>query len=212
MKSMTFAGLTGWRRNGLLMGLGVCATAALPPFYLFPLLVPAFAGLFLMLWNAPTVRRAAWDGWWWGLGHFMSGLYWMCISLLVEPEKFAWLIPFTLIGLNGLIALHVAMAGWLFARLKSTPLASVLLFAALWMAVEYLRGHWFTGFPWNLIGYAANLSAISMQPLSVIGIYGMGFVIVLLATLPALSSRKPLAIAVLLCVAAWLGAVASGGT
>ena len=42
----------GWRRRGIAVLLGVCAAAALPPVYALPLLIPAFAGLFLLVRHA----------------------------------------------------------------------------------------------------------------------------------------------------------------
>ncbi len=184
-------GLAGWRRSGTLFLLGVCATLALPPFFLFPLLIPAFTGLLWMLAAVPTKKRAFFDGWWWGFGFFTTGLYWICISLLVDPWRFGWLIPFTLIGLNGVIALYTAAAGWLFhaARFRH-PGQRVLGFALIWTLVEYARGHWFTGFPWNLVGYAWGYYDSVAQAASVVGVYGLGFITVLVACAPALSSRR----------------------
>src|SRR5579871_996757 len=100
---------TGWRRRGLAALLGTCATAALPPLYLLPLLIPSFAGLFLLVYYAPTRRQAFFDGWWWGLGYFVTGLYWTCISLWVEPEKFAWLTPFALFGVPSVLAVYIGL-------------------------------------------------------------------------------------------------------
>src|SRR4051812_8171035 len=87
-------GLAGWRRNLAAVGFGICGTLTLAPFFLFPLLVPAFPGLLWLLDGAGTKRRVFYDGWWWGWGFYISGLYWFCIALLTDPEHFAWLIPF----------------------------------------------------------------------------------------------------------------------
>jgi len=170
------------KRNLLLFVFGICATLALPPVFAFPFLVPAFAGLLWLSRSAQTRRRAFFDGWWWGFGHYTTSLYWMCIALLTDPAQFGWLIPFTLIGLNGLIALYpaCAMAAWHYmrpAQAKWQP----LVFAALWCAMEWLRGHLLTGFPWNLAGYGWAFSDSMSQSVSVIGIYGLTFVTVLAA-------------------------------
>jgi apolipoprotein N-acyltransferase len=136
----------------------------------------------------------------------------MCIALLTDPEKFAWLIPFTLIGLNGVIAIYPALAALAFRALCTQPGGwSVLLFASVWTLFEYARGHLLTGFPWNLPGYAWGGSDAVMQAASVIGIYGLSFVTVLAAAMPALLLyRRRAWIAVLLCIGALAGTAAWG--
>jgi apolipoprotein N-acyltransferase len=202
-----FKGYAGWRRCLLAALLGIMAALALPPLYLLPLLVPAFSGLFLLLREAKTLRQAFFDGWWWGLGHFTAGLYWMCISLYVEPEKFAWLTPFALLGIPSVVAIYtgtVAIALVAGCRLQVANLP-LLLFPTLWTIAEYLRAHWFTGFPWNLIGYAWTASDVTLQAVSLTGIYGLGWITVFIATAPALFVLKekpalPNALAALLIV------------
>ncbi len=41
--------LTGWKRNALAFALGLCATLTLAPFFIFPLLIPAFTGLYWLI-------------------------------------------------------------------------------------------------------------------------------------------------------------------
>ena len=177
------------RRNFLLLLLGACGALCMPPVFAFPLLIPAFAGLAYLAASAPSRARAFWDGWWWGLGFFACGLYWMCIALLTEPEKFAWLIPFTLIGLNGLLALFPAVTMVVFHWLKPSRAALPMVFAALWMGMEWARGHVLTGFPWNLPGYAWAFSDSVSQSVAAIGVYGLSFITVLAACAP-LAGRK----------------------
>lgn len=172
------------------MLLGMLGTAALPPFFLLPLLVPSFAGLFLLTLNAKTPRQAFAGGWWWGLGHFTAGLYWVCISLYVEPDKFAWLTPFALFGLPSILGIYTALATLALYHIakkdSSSPSHLVIVFALIWIALEYLRAHLFTGFPWNLTGYAWNMTDATLQAASLWGIYGQSFTAVALATVPAL--------------------------
>ena len=75
-------------------------------------------------------------------------------------------------------------------RLRLAPAARICLFAVLWSAAEWLRGHVLTGFPWNLVGYVwaggfPGALAI-LQSTAWIGIYGLSFLTVLAASLPAL--------------------------
>jgi len=175
------------KRWGIALLLGIMAALTLPPVYLYPLLIPAFSGLLLLSLYARSGRAAFATGWWFGFGYFTVGLYWMAISMLVEPEKFAWMIPFALFGMPSVLAIYYGLACWLFWRLPlKHPLCRVLLFALIWLGTEWLRGILFTGFPWNLIGYSWTFSTAMIQPAYWIGSYGLTFWTVLLATLPAL--------------------------
>ena len=75
-------------------------------------------------------------------------------------------------------------------RLRLAPAARICLFAVLWSAAEWLRGHVLTGFPWNLVGYVWSggfPGALAMlQSTAWVGIYGLSFLTVLAASLPAL--------------------------
>jgi apolipoprotein N-acyltransferase len=172
--------LTSWRRNAASFFLGVLATLTLAPFFLFPLIIPAYGGLLWLVQAAPTRRRAFLDGWWWGWGFYMSGLYWFCIALLTDAEKFAWLIPFALFGLTAVIALYSAAACWLMKATRVRGLGGIFVFSVLWTVVEFARGHWFSGFPWNLAGYSFAFSDSALQMASLLGAYGLTWLTVLL--------------------------------
>lgn len=207
------------RRNLTLFAFGACASAAMPPLYVLPLLAVAFSGLLLVLARADSGRRAFADGWWFGLGHFTTGLYWMCIALLTDPARFGWLIPFTLIGLNGLFALFPALACLAFHWLRrqrghhAPNLADALLFAAIWAVSDYARGHVLTGFPWNLPAYALGFSEAMPQAAATLGAYGLSFLVLLACALPAVTvyrGRKYRAAGGVACILAFLAIDAAG--
>jgi apolipoprotein N-acyltransferase len=188
------AALSGWRRYGVAFLLGVCTTATLPPVDLTPLLLVAFPGL---LWldegsSGPWASFRA--GYAFGLGSFVSGLYWIATALLVDVARFWWLLPFAVMGLPAAFALYIGLAllatKLVAERLRLPGTARVFAFAILWTVAEWVRGHAFTGLPWNLIGYAWSggfPGAIAMlQSVAWIGIYGLSFLTVLAASLPAL--------------------------
>ncbi|MEI6729876.1 MAG: apolipoprotein N-acyltransferase [Pseudomonadota bacterium] len=167
--------------------LGLLSAAALPPIHLLLLVIPSFSGLFILLNQASTKKRAFWLGWWWGLGYFTAGLYWICISLYVEPEKFAWLTPFALFGLPSILGIYTGLVCLLSCRLQVVGYKKVIFFAAIFTLSEYLRSHLFSGFAWNLIGYVTTISSTTMQLAYYISIYGLCFIVVLIATMPALA-------------------------
>ena len=182
--------LGGWKRNAVAFFLGMLATLTLAPFFIFPLIIPAFTGLFLLINDAPTNRRVFWDGWWWGWGFYITGLYWFCIALLTDAEHFAWLIPFALFGVTGVIAIYCGVACLITSWLSVKGLTKIFVFSFVWMCIEYTRGYLFSGFPWNLEGYSFGFSDASLQLASLVGVYGLTFLAVLLgASFAALTEK-----------------------
>ncbi|MCB2100899.1 MAG: apolipoprotein N-acyltransferase, partial [Rhodobacterales bacterium] len=217
------AGMRGWRRRGLAAGLGALACLALPPAHVLPVLVPAFTGLVWLL-DGATDRRAAFGaGWWFGFGYFSLGFYWIGAAMLVEAEKFAWMIPFAVFGVAGVEALFTGLAGlaaWMAVRALGvlgggapTGPARVLLLAAAWGAGEWLRSWAFTGFPWNPVGAVWVVSDAMAQVAALVGVYGLGMVTVAAAAMPAVlgdggagrRSWGPVAVMAGLLVLAWGG-------
>jgi apolipoprotein N-acyltransferase len=205
------AALAGWRRAVAAIAFGVCAAAALPPVDAVPLLLVAFTGLVWQLDGAARTRSAFWIGWWFGLGFFTAGLYWIAAALLVDVAQFWWLLPFAVLGVPAFFGLFSGAATAIAWRLAGTGLARGLMLASLWTAAEFTRGHILTGFPWNLIGSAWTYVDPVRQAAAVIGTYGLSFLTVALATLPATLAPRPRAgvplaiggLAVLVAIAAW---------
>lgn len=190
------ARLTGWRRAALAVVLGLCGTAALPPVYIAPLAFVAFSGLIWLLDSVPRggrheMRTAFMVGWWFGFGHFFAGFYWLANALLIDAAQFGWMVPFALFGLAGGLALFTGAAAAAYHRVGRRGIAGVLVFAIAWTAVEWLRGHVLTGFPWNLIGTIWAFSPTMMQPASLVGLYGLSTLTVLAAALPATLAGRP---------------------
>jgi apolipoprotein N-acyltransferase len=193
------AGLSGWRRYGLAFLFGVSAVAALPPVDLSPLLVVAFPGL-LWLDEGSSGSGASFGlGYAFGCGFFFAGLYWVSGALFVDIDTFWWLVPIAAAGLPAVFALYAGIA--LLAtdlaskHLRLSGTARIFGFGIAWTATEWIRGHAFTGLPWNLIGSTWSggfPGAIAMlQCVAWIGIYGLSFVTVLAASLPALLGAPP---------------------
>jgi apolipoprotein N-acyltransferase len=194
------AGLAGWRRYGAAFLLGVTAVATLPPMDLTPLLVVAFPAL-LWLDDGSSGPSASFGlGYAFGFGFFVAGLYWISGALFVDIATFWWLVPIAAVGLPAVFALYPG-AALLATNLASKHLrlsgtARVFGFAIAWTATEWIRGHAFTGLPWNLIGSTWSggfPGAIAvLQCVAWIGIYGLSFVTVLAASLPALLGASSL--------------------
>jgi apolipoprotein N-acyltransferase len=188
------AALTGWRRYGLAFVLGLTAAAAMPPLDMAPLLVVVFPGILWLDDGSAGLGASFRLGWVFGFGFFLAGLYWIAAAMFVDIARLWWLVPFAAAGLPAGFAVYAALAllaTALVARsLRLPPAARVFAFAVAWSLSEWARGHLFTGLPWNLIGYAWSGGfpggIAVLQSVAVIGVYGLSFVTVLAASLPAL--------------------------
>ena len=186
--------LSGWRRYGLGFVLGALLAGALPPIDLTPLIFIAFPGLLWLDEGSAGPWASARLGYVFGLGFFVAGLYWIAAALFVDIARFWWALPFAVLGLPAYLALYPAAALGVTSlatiRLRLPAGARIGLFAVAWSASEWARGHFLTGLPWNLVGYAWSGgfpgSLAMLQSVAWVGIYGLSLVTVLAAALPAL--------------------------
>jgi apolipoprotein N-acyltransferase len=180
----------GWKRAGIAFVAGALSTLAMAPFNAWPVLFITFPVAVWLTDGAGGGRlrgipAAAITGWWFGLGYFVPGLYWIGHAFLVDASTFAWLLPFAVLGLPVYLALFPAL-GFALARLLWTKDSSrVIALAASLTLSEWLRGHALTGFPWNAFGYALSEPLALAQTASLIGLWGMTFLAVAIFASPA---------------------------
>ena len=182
--------LRGWRRQWLAAGLGAFATLALPPVYLLPALLVSFPGLVWLLDGVERSRTAFSLGWWFGLGHFVTGIYWIALALLTDPERYGWMVPFAVVGLSAILAVFPGFAAWGVFQSRVKGPGRVVVLALAWTAAEWLRGHIFSGLPWNLIGTVWTISDTMIQLAALTGVWGLSLLTVMCASSPALLADK----------------------
>ncbi len=180
----------GWRGALLNAVAGALFTLCFAPFSLFVFIVPSLCVFYCQLQSAERLRQGFWRGWFYGFGFFLGGTYWISNALLVDAEQFAWLLPFSLLGLTGGLALFFALMGaayvWIRTKVKAD---SIFLFAGLLSLTEWLRSTILTGFPWNLSGYAsAGLPGLDLG-VSYIGVFGLGLLLMFWAVSLLCSKR-----------------------
>ncbi len=180
----------GWKRAGLALVAGALSALAMAPLNAWPVLFLTFPVAVWLIDGAGAGRwrgvpAAAMSGFWFGLGYFVVGLYWIGYAFLVDAPTFAWLMPLAVLGLPAYLALFTA-AGFALARLLWTRDASRLLALAISLTItEWLRGHLLSGFPWNSFGYALSEPLALAQTASLIGLWGMTFLAVAIFASPA---------------------------
>jgi apolipoprotein N-acyltransferase len=164
------------------------------PFFLWPVLWISLPALVWLIdgavgGSAPDARwrralAAGAVGWWFGFGYFVAGLFWVGEAFLVEAEIFAVLLPVAVTLLPAGMALYYAAASAFAACVWRSDPSRVLMLALALSAMEWVRGHAFTGFPWNLLGYALTYPLPLMQSAALVGVYGLTLVAILVFALP----------------------------
>jgi apolipoprotein N-acyltransferase len=171
--------------------LGAASVAGFAPLYFYPLAVVTLALLVWLCSAAPTPRRAAALGWWFGLGFFLTGVSWVYVSLHNFGAMPAPLAAAATLLFCAFLALFPSAAVYGYAKLAAPPwVRLVLLLPALWTLSEWTRGWIFTGFPWLAIGY----SQIPLSPLAgyapILGIYGLSLATLASAGLIVLLAQR----------------------
>lgn len=180
--------------------LGVFSTLAMPPVALWPILFVTFP---LFIWlidgllfaqspnsETPSKRKKLKQvfllSWGFGFGYFVVSLYWLGSSFLVEPEKFAWLLPFAVTLLPLFLGLFYAIPLALASLFWTKGAERLLLFSCVIFSGDWLRSHILTGFPWNLIGHSLTGQLEMMQSVTLFGLYGLSAIAALIFSTPAI--------------------------
>jgi apolipoprotein N-acyltransferase len=190
----------------IFFALGCLVTLAFAPLgwhLVLPLLLLPF--LYVCLTLSP--RDAARHSFWFGFGMFLTGTYWIYISVVVFGQAPAWIAILLMLGLVLIMSLWLWLTGWLISRLShGEPWVLLAVAPAVWVIVEWLRGWVFTGFPWLALGYSQTDSMLAGWA-PVIGVYGVSAMLVLSITalLIAMMRRgRPQWIAVGIVIVPWV--------
>ena len=185
---------------------GILAAAALPPVHAIPALLVCVPWLLSAVSATSGTRDAFRRGWWFGFGLNLIGLYWITEAILVEAERFWWLVPLAVPALSAVMGLFVGVATAV-ARYAQPGWRRALALAGAWTLADLARQFVATGFPWNPMGSVwampNGVGDTMIQPASVFGVHGLTLATMLLAAAPVLSRRWRAA--ALAGVAFWVG-------
>jgi apolipoprotein N-acyltransferase len=178
---------SAWLARLLALAAGVAAALAHPPFGL----LPGLLGYALLLRLADAegaarpLRSAFFRGWLAGVGYFSVGVWWITEAFLVDAANQGWMAPFALLLMAAGLAVFWGLAALLYRVVTPGGPWRVLVFAGALALLEWLRGHVFTGFPWNLPGETWAAGSAPSQAASVFGAYGLTWITVAIAAAPA---------------------------
>lgn len=187
--------------------LGALSVFGFAPFYLFQMPILALAGLIYLTRNH-TPAESFLRGWLFGLGWFLAGVSWVYVSMhdiggLVMPAAALLTVLFA-----AFLALFPAIALGLATRLAEPGSVRMFwLMPACWALLEWLRGSFLTGFPWQALGYSQAPYSPLAAYAPILGVYGVSWLAALTAGALARWQAKPMLVAVLI----WLGGLGLGG-
>lgn len=160
---------------------GAATVFAFAPFDLYHLAVLGPAILLLLLLDSDP-RQAFRLGWAFGLGLLGVGVFWMHISIDQFGGVGTILAIIITLAFVAFVALYYGFMGWLAKRIAgaSSWQVQLLVFAMLWVLLEWLRGWILTGFPWLVLGYSQIDTPLQgYAPL--LGVYGVSLAVVISA-------------------------------
>ena len=165
----------------------LCGCAFAPIFFLPGIFALSF--LCAQISKASSRKDAAAYGYLFGLGLYLSTIYWIAFGVSVYIEQFWWVIPFALFGLPAFMAIFYSLFSIFVWQFRKYTLF-IFIFCISWLFIEWLISWLFTGLPWTLIGYSLSVSNVLIQASSIFGILGLSFAVIYVGS--SLYSKKML--------------------
>lgn len=166
----------------LAVASGLLSAAAFPSWDLGWLAFVGWVPLILCVREA-RLREAAGLGYAAGLAFYLATVWWVVNTMTTYGGMPLALSLVALVLLCAILAGYTAAFTWLLAvgrqRLAIPEGLTPLLAAALWTALEFLRTHLFSGFPWALLGYTQYRQPSVRLLAAAIGVYGISALVVL---------------------------------
>ena len=170
--------------------LGSLTSFSLPPYNIILINFITFPALLFILIELQKKTNSLWlnfkIGWLFGIGYFLSNIYWIVYSLTFE-DIFKPLIPLALIIIPSFLGLFYGIITLVVSRIKlQKNFSSILIFSLVFGVIEFIRGFILGGFPWNLIVYSWTNYLNSLQILSIIGTYSLNLISITIFAFPLL--------------------------
>ncbi|WP_246174822.1 apolipoprotein N-acyltransferase [Pandoraea bronchicola] len=186
-----------WRARALAGLAGIAQTLAFAPRDVWWLQLLAMAGLFALVERSVSRREALWLGGCFGVTSFVSGIWWLYISMHTYGGMPGIMAGAAVVLFSIYLALYPALATFATRWVGAAGPWRAFAFAGAWTLAEWLRGTVFTGFPWLSPGYAhVDGPLAGFAPL--VGVYGIGGLAALAAAwlaravLPVVATTRPM--------------------
>ena len=172
-----------WRGEFGALLFGALVTLSFAPFNYFPLPFICLAVLFFIWQNTDSLVRVFIRGYLFGIGYFATGVSWVSVSMVRFGGMSLPLSIALTVLLVAFLALYIAGIGYLGKKYFSfvgLRVQLLVVYPALWVVMEWIRGWLFTGFPWIDIGYSQVSSPLAGL-YAVVGVYGVSLAVAICA-------------------------------
>jgi apolipoprotein N-acyltransferase len=110
---------------------------------------------------------------------FMS----FCAGFVYYTALLFWLIHVTVAGMMVLaayLAFYFVVFGlsWSYARKRLSGASRLIFIPCVWIVLEYIRAHLFSGFPWGFLSATQTPNIPGLQGVDLFGCWGLSFLIV----------------------------------
>ncbi len=147
----------------------------------YPLALALCLPVLLVFYRCPP-RQAAWIGFAFGAGLFLTGTHWLYVSIHVVGQAPLILAILLMLVLVVIMAFYYAATGWVISRLSGgNPWRFLAVAPAAWVTAEWLRGWFMSGFPWMTLGYTQIDSSLAgFAPIA--GVFGVSLMLMISAS------------------------------
>ena len=157
---------------------GVLLILSFPSFNLFPLGWIGLVPLLIALQSMSSWKSAFVHGYFSGGIFFLGLIYWIA---LLYPFANIFLTIFACLLLAGYLAIYFGIFSMLLHGFPwKSGLPFILIAAAIWTGLEWVRSWFLSGFPWGSMGYTQWNNLPAIQIASFTGVHGVSFIVVLL--------------------------------
>ncbi len=156
---------------------GAMLTASFPSIGLSWLAWIALIPLMLSLRGQP-VKNGFRLGLLTGTVHYLTLMYWLVHTLMTFGHLPFYLSVPILFLFAAFLALYPAIFAATFSWIDSRPVVFLSAIPAVWVALEYLRSFFLSGFPWEFLGYSQYRQITLIQAADIAGVYAVSFLIV----------------------------------
>tara|TARA_Y100001970_G_scaffold279223_1_gene386160 strand:- start:3359 stop:4843 length:1485 start_codon:yes stop_codon:yes gene_type:complete len=161
--------------------LGSIFPLGFAPFDLYPITLISIS-LFIFLLDKKNNSNHYLLGFFYGLGLWSVGISWVYVSIHYHGDISIIMSLLITFLFAAFLSLYFSALTFLYSFFKTndTHVNYIVLFPILWVSIEIVRSHLFTGFPWLIVG--SSLSGTSLGGWTpILGSYGSSLIILMSA-------------------------------